>query len=209
MSPVYLGWFLSGPALGLPTIVTAVTLPDIDPEADRVRAVSTCQRWAVSAEKGLAPGEFGDDRSELLGDVGADDDVGETDLLPSALEFLDGGGRIARERGKRFRLPSRVGVGVGGRHERGDPVAEDRHMERQLDVARSAHVASQARDLDPRLAGRLREGDRVGDLGRHRPGPRTANGHGHGRSMLRAVEIPQHPDGLTNVGEPLARRGDG
>jgi hypothetical protein len=81
-------------------------------------------------------------------------------------------------------------------------------VESQLDVADSAAVACQPRDLDPRLTRQLREGDRVCDLGRQRPGLRTTYGHRHGRVTVWAVEISQHPDGLTHLGKPLARRGD-
>jgi hypothetical protein len=39
----------------------------------------------------LPSGELGDDRGELVGEVGADDDVGEADLFRSPLDFLGGG----------------------------------------------------------------------------------------------------------------------
>ena len=42
-------------------------------------------------------GELGDDRSERVGEVGAEDEVGEADLFPSPLELLGGGRRIGRK----------------------------------------------------------------------------------------------------------------
>ena len=78
-------------------------------------------------------------------------------------------------------------------------------MERELDVADGAEVACQPRDFDPGLTRRVREGDRIGDLGRQRQGLRAAYGHHHRRVKVGAVEISQRPDGLTYLSQPLAR----
>ena len=43
---------------------------------------------------GSMSGQLGDDRSECIGGVGADDKIGEAALLPSSQEFLDGGRRV-------------------------------------------------------------------------------------------------------------------
>ena len=94
-----------------------------------------------------------------------------------------------------------MGVGTGR------PGIEDEL--RELDVPDSAEVACQPRDFDPRLIRQLHEGDRVCDLGRQRPGLRTAYGHRHRRVTVGAVEISQRHDGLPYLGQPLVRRDDG
>ena len=85
----------------------------------------------------------------------------------------------------------------------------NRHVERELDVPDGAEVACQLRDFDPRLTRQQCEGDRVCDLGRQRLGLRTTYGHDHRRVKVGAVEISQRRDGLTHLGQPLARRDHG
>ena len=138
-----------------------------------------------ASPRGLTSGQLSYDRSQRVGEVGADDDIGEADLLPSPLDFLGGGRRVIRKYGQRVRCAKRSRVGVGGRHERRDRVADDRHVQRELDVADGAEVACQPRDVDPRLTRQLYEGDRVCDVGRQRLGLRTAYGHHHRRVKAR------------------------
>src|ERR671931_1493053 len=79
-------------------------------------------------------------------------------------------------------------------------------MERELNVvADGAKLACHPRDVGPRLTRQLCEGDRICDLGRQRLGLRTTDGHHQRRVKSRAVEIAQHSDGLTHLGQPLAR----
>jgi hypothetical protein len=89
----------------------------------------------------LASGQLGDDRGECVCEVGAEDEVGETDLFPAALDFLGGRRRVIGEIGQRVRRPERSGVGVGGRHKRRASAADDRHVERELDVPDGLEVA--------------------------------------------------------------------
>src|SRR5215471_13540531 len=89
------------------------------------RALSVC--WPA----GLVSGQFSYDRSERVGDVGAEDEVGEADLLPSPLDLLGGRRGVIRKYRQRVRRAKRCGVGVGGRHERRDIVADNRHVERE------------------------------------------------------------------------------
>jgi hypothetical protein len=84
-------------------------------------------------------------------------------------------------------------------------VADNRHVERELNVADGAEVACQPRDFDPRLTRQQCEGDRICDVGRQRLGLRTTYGHHHRRVKGGAVEISQRPDCLTHLGQPLAR----
>ena len=121
-------------------------------------------------------GQFGYDRGERVGEVGADDEVGEADLLPSPLDFLGGGRRVIRKYGQRVRCAKRSRVGVGRSHERRDRVADNRDVERELNVADGAEVACQPRDFDPRLTRQLYEGDLIGDVRCQRLGlgPRRA-----------------------------------
>ncbi|MEV6386586.1 hypothetical protein [Nocardia xishanensis] len=48
----------------------------------------------------LTSREFGYDRGEPVGEVGAEDEIGEADLLLSPLDFLGGGRRIIRKYGQ-------------------------------------------------------------------------------------------------------------
>jgi hypothetical protein len=57
----------------------------------------------------------------------------------------------------------RVGVGCG--HERHDRVADNRHVERELDVPERAEVPGKLGDLDTRVIRHRDEGDRVRKLG--------------------------------------------
>jgi hypothetical protein len=59
-------------------------------------------------------GQLSYDRSERVGEVGAEDEIGEADLLPSPLDFLGGGRRVIRKYGQRVRRAKRSRVGVGG-----------------------------------------------------------------------------------------------
>src|SRR5215469_17843561 len=111
----------------------------------------------------LMSGQLSDDRSERVGEVGAEDEIGEADLLPSALDFLGGGRRIIRKYGQCVRRAKRSRVGLGVRHVRRDSVTDNRHGERELDVPDGAEVVCQPLDFAPRLMPQ-REGDRVRDL---------------------------------------------
>ena len=63
-------------------------------------------------------GELGYDRSERVGGDGAEDEIGEADLLPSPLDFLGGRRRVSRKKGQRVRRAKRSRVRVRGRHKR-------------------------------------------------------------------------------------------
>jgi hypothetical protein len=63
---------------------------------------------------GLLSGQLSYDRSEHVGEVGAEDEVGEADLLPSPLDFLGGRRRVTRKYGERVRHAKRSRVRVGG-----------------------------------------------------------------------------------------------
>lgn len=49
---------------------------------------------------GLMSSQLGYDRSERVGEVGAEDEVGEADLLPSPLDFLGCRRRVSGEDGQ-------------------------------------------------------------------------------------------------------------
>src|ERR671936_1021291 len=128
-----------------------------------VRAISNVAialALTIAWPAGLTSGQLSYDWSQRVGEGGATDDVGEADLLPSPPDFLSGGRRVIRKYGQRVRCAKRSRVGVGGRHERRDNVADNRHVQRELNVADGAEVACQPRDFDPRLTRQLHEGDR-------------------------------------------------
>ena len=87
---------------------------------------------------GLVSGQLGYDRSERVGGVGAEDEVGEADLLPSPLDLLGGRRRVFRKYLQRVRRAKRSRVGVGNRQVWRDSVADHRHLLRELDVSDSA-----------------------------------------------------------------------
>ena len=88
-------------------------------------------------------GELGDDRGECVCGIGAEDEVGEPDLLTSSLDLLGGGGWVAREDGQRIHFPQQFRVRVGRCHERRDQFADHRHMQGELDVAHRPKVVGQ------------------------------------------------------------------
>src|SRR5215472_9841835 len=137
----------------------------------------------------LMSGQLSYDWSERVCEVGAENEVGEADLLPSTLDFLGGRRRVMREYGQRVRRAKRSRVGAGGRHERRDGVADDRHVERELDVPDGAEVACQPGDVDPGLIRQQREVDRIRDVSRQRQGLRATYGHHHRRVQAGAVEV--------------------
>jgi pimeloyl-ACP methyl ester carboxylesterase len=173
--------------------------------ADVLLSVQRLVGWPA----GLMSSQFSDDRSERVGEVGAEDEVGEADLLPSPLDLLGGRRRVIRKYRQGVRRAKRTRVGVGGRHKRRDSVADHRHVEREFDVPDGAKVAYQPRDFDPRLTRQQCEGDRICELGRQRLGLRPAHGHHHRRVKVGAVEISKRRHGLTHLGQPLARWYDG
>ena len=101
---------------------------------------------------GSVSGQLGDDRSERVSGVGADDEVGEAALLPSSQDFLDGRRRVTWKYQERVRRAQRGRVRVGGCHERGHGVADYRHVEREFDVSDSAEIGRHPHDLGPRVA---------------------------------------------------------
>src|SRR5438094_2902055 len=159
------------------------------------------------ARGGLTSGQLSYDGSQRVGEGGADDNIGEADLLPSPLDFLGGGRRVIRKYGQRVGCAKRSRVGVGGSHERRDRVADNRHVECELNVADGAEVACQPRDFDPSLTRQLYEGDRICDFGRQRLGLRTAYGHRYRRVKAGAADMSQPCDGLTHPVSPPARWG--
>ncbi len=80
-------------------------------------------------------GQLSYDRSEHVGDVGAEDEVGEADLLSPPLDLFGGRRRVIRKYCERVRGAKDSRVGVGGRHERRNRVADYRHVEREFNVA--------------------------------------------------------------------------
>jgi hypothetical protein len=62
----------------------------------------------------LASGQLSYDRSERVGEVAAEDEVGEAVLLPSPLDFLGGRRRVIRKDRQRVGRAKRSRVGVGG-----------------------------------------------------------------------------------------------
>ena len=101
---------------------------------------------------GSVSGQLGDDRSERISGVGADDKVGEAALLPSSQDFLDGRRRVTGKYQQRVRRSQRGRVRVGGCHERGHGVTDHRHVEREFDVADSAEIGRHPHDVGPRVA---------------------------------------------------------
>src|SRR5438552_3497427 len=174
------------------------------PPADVGNAITVsdhqgCDRPRLSrsaSPRGLTSGKLSYDRSQRVGEGGADDNIGEADLLPSPLDFLGGGPRVIRKYGQRVGSAKRSRVGVGGSHEWRDRVADNRHVERELNIADGAEVACQPRDFDPSLTRQLYEGDGICDFGRQRLGLRTAYGHRHRRVNARAVRSEEHTSEL-------------
>ena len=121
----------------------------------RIISVAIAFTLRSARPRGLTSGQLSYDRSQRVGEVGADDDIGEADLLPSPLDLLGGGSRVIRKYGQRVRCAKRSRVGVGRRHERRDSVADNRHVERELNIADGAELACQPRDFDPRLTRQL------------------------------------------------------
>ena len=78
----------------------------------------TPSHYRSAGPRRLTSGQLSYDRSQRVGKGGADDDIGEADLLPSPLDFLGGGRPVIRKYGQRVRCAKRSRVGVGGRHER-------------------------------------------------------------------------------------------
>src|SRR5215471_8229550 len=107
------------------------------------------------APRYLMSGQLSYDRSERVCEVGAEDEVGEADLLPSTLDFLGGRRRVIREYGQRVRRAKRRRVRAGRRHKRRAGVADKRHVGRELDVPDGPEVACQPRDFDPGLTRQL------------------------------------------------------
>jgi hypothetical protein len=68
-----------------------VLLSAIEPSAQSRRVVGP---------PGLVPGQLSHDRSEHVGEVGAEDEIGEADLLPSPLDLFGGGRRVSRKYGQ-------------------------------------------------------------------------------------------------------------
>src|SRR5699024_11580324 len=117
----------------------------------------------VYPELGSAPGQFSDDRSEHVGVDGAEDEIGEADLLASPLKLLDGRLRVLREYLQRVRRAKRSRVDGGNRQVRRDGVADHRHLLREFNVTdgTDAEVAYHPCHLAPILARPPCERDRV------------------------------------------------
>ena len=95
----------------------------------------------AAAAARLLTGQLSHDRGERVGAGGAEDEVGEADLLPSPLDLLGGRRGVIRKYCQRVHRAKRCRVGVGRRHERRDGVADHRHVLREFDVAARAEVA--------------------------------------------------------------------
>src|SRR5205823_15046137 len=91
----------------------------------RIISIAIALASTSAGTGGLTSGQLSYDRSQRVGKVGAKDEIGEADLLPSPLDFLGGGHRVIRKYGQRVHCAKRSRVGVGGRHERRDSVADN------------------------------------------------------------------------------------
>jgi hypothetical protein len=69
-------------------------------------------------------------------------------------------------------------------------VADNRHVERELDVPGSAEVTGELGDLDARLIRHRDEGNRVRHLGSECSTLRSAHCHHHRCMQVGAVELP-------------------
>ena len=83
------------------------------------------------------------------GDFGAEDEVGEADLLLSPLDLAGRGRRVVREDRQRVRSAQRSRVGIGKWHECRDCVADERGVLRGLDVPDGSEVAHARRVPHP------------------------------------------------------------
>ena len=63
----------------------------------RIISVAIALALTIGSAAGLTSRQLSYDRSKRVGEVGAEDEIGEADLLPSALDFLGGGRRIIRK----------------------------------------------------------------------------------------------------------------
>jgi len=155
---------------------------------------------------GSVSGQLGDDRSERISGVGADDEVGEAALLPSSQDFFGRRRRVTGSTRSESTARSAAGSGVGGCHERGDGVADHRHVEREFDVSNRAEIGppcagSRPASRRPAIAANVTVSARVD---RQRPGLRTAHGHHHRCMEVRTVEVSERGDSVTHLGQPLA-----
>src|SRR5487761_283272 len=60
-------------------------------------------RISLISVNGSMPGQLGDDRSERISGIGADNEVGEAAVLPPPQDLLGGRRRVAREYQERVR----------------------------------------------------------------------------------------------------------
>jgi hypothetical protein len=90
-------------------------------------------------------------------------------------------------------------------HERGDGVADHRHVVRQFEVSACAKLGRQSHYLGPRVARKRGEGDRIRQVGRQRLCLRATHGHHHRRMDVRAVEFSERRDSVAHLRQPLAR----
>lgn len=63
--------------------------------AGRLRPQQSGYRERLRRVRRLLSGQLGDDRGEGVGEVGADDEIGEADLFAAALDFFGGCGGVA------------------------------------------------------------------------------------------------------------------
>jgi hypothetical protein len=69
--------------------------PDILLDVLEPRAETLC-KLPIVGPRGLTSGQLSYDRSQHVSEVGAEDEIGEANLLSSPLDFLSGGRRVIR-----------------------------------------------------------------------------------------------------------------
>ena len=74
-----------------------VILPGFVPVAELLVMAAGPSRLA--GPPGLVSGQLSHDRGERVGEVGAEDEIGEAHLLPSPPDFVGGGPRVSRKYG--------------------------------------------------------------------------------------------------------------
>ena len=155
---------------------------------------------------GSVSGQRSHDRGERVGEVGADDEIGEADLLPSPLDFLGGRRRVIRKYGQRVRCAKRGGSVSGGAMN-GATVSPITGTWSASSTSRMARKSRASRATSTRgSSGICDEGDRICDLGRQRLGLRTAYGHHHRRVTGRGRRDLAAPR-RSHVPGPAARLG--
>ena len=150
-------------------------------------------------------GQLGDDRSERIGGVGADDKVGEAALLPSPQDFLDGRrgslGSTNSESAARSAAGSVSGAAMNGAT--ASPTTDTWSASSTSRTARkSAAIRMISARESPGIAAKVTV-SASSTASAQAFGPRTAISY---RGMeVWAVEVSERRDGVTHLRQPLAR----